>query len=282
MVLEGDAATATAVGITVEPEGGSDEPTSDAHRALRLLAGRMSTTAPRRIAVVGSGVAGLTAAYVASRTAHVTLFEADERLGGHADTHVVPHRRRRAAHRHRVHRAQPADLPDAAAPLRRARHRHPAVRDVPVGLRPGHRGRVRRRPRRAGPLPDPRGRHLARPTGGCWPRSRASTGARGPSWPRRGRRTTSPRTRPCEPSSTRAASAPTSCGTSWSRSWRPSGRATRRPRSTTPPATCSRSSSTTGCSASSGRPSGARSPAARPPTSRPSPSTSRTSAWAPR
>ncbi|MBD8871173.1 DUF1365 family protein [Nocardioides sp. MJB4] len=41
------------------------------------------------MAVVGSGVAGLTAAYVASRTAHVTLFEADSRLGGHADTHVV-------------------------------------------------------------------------------------------------------------------------------------------------------------------------------------------------
>ncbi len=47
------------------------------------------TTTPQRIAVVGSGVAGLTAAYVASRTAHVTLFEADDRLGGHADTHVV-------------------------------------------------------------------------------------------------------------------------------------------------------------------------------------------------
>ncbi|MDQ3484886.1 MAG: NAD(P)-binding protein, partial [Actinomycetota bacterium] len=44
----------------------------------------------RRIAVVGSGVAGLTAAYVASRTAHVTLYEADDRLGGHADTHLVP------------------------------------------------------------------------------------------------------------------------------------------------------------------------------------------------
>ena len=43
----------------------------------------------RRIAVVGSGVAGLVAAHVASRTAHVTLFEADARLGGHADTHVV-------------------------------------------------------------------------------------------------------------------------------------------------------------------------------------------------
>ena len=49
----------------------------------------MSSIAPRRIAVVGSGVAGLTAAYVASRTAHVTLFEADDRLGGHADTHRV-------------------------------------------------------------------------------------------------------------------------------------------------------------------------------------------------
>ena len=46
-------------------------------------------TPPTRVAVIGSGVAGLTAAYVAARTAHVTLFEADDRLGGHADTHVV-------------------------------------------------------------------------------------------------------------------------------------------------------------------------------------------------
>ncbi|MGI8522140.1 MAG: FAD-dependent oxidoreductase [Nocardioides sp.] len=46
-------------------------------------------TTPRRIAVVGSGVAGLTAAWISSRTAHVTLFEADERLGGHADTHLI-------------------------------------------------------------------------------------------------------------------------------------------------------------------------------------------------
>jgi uncharacterized protein len=46
-------------------------------------------TGRRRIAVIGSGVAGLTAAYVAARTAHVTLYEADARLGGHADTHDV-------------------------------------------------------------------------------------------------------------------------------------------------------------------------------------------------
>ena len=50
------------------------------------------TAAPaarRRIAVIGSGVAGLTAAHVAARSAHVTLYEADARLGGHADTHDV-------------------------------------------------------------------------------------------------------------------------------------------------------------------------------------------------
>ncbi|GAA1514156.1 FAD-dependent oxidoreductase [Nocardioides humi] len=50
----------------------------------------MTTPSPRRIAVVGSGVAGLTAAYLASRSGtQVTLLEADDRLGGHADTHPV-------------------------------------------------------------------------------------------------------------------------------------------------------------------------------------------------
>ncbi|MBM7517339.1 FAD-dependent oxidoreductase [Nocardioides nitrophenolicus] len=50
----------------------------------------MTTATPRRIAVVGSGVAGLTAAHLAARAgAQVTLLEADDRLGGHADTHVV-------------------------------------------------------------------------------------------------------------------------------------------------------------------------------------------------
>jgi predicted NAD/FAD-binding protein len=41
-------------------------------------------------AVIGSGVAGLTAAHVLQRRYDVTLFEADERLGGHAHTHEVP------------------------------------------------------------------------------------------------------------------------------------------------------------------------------------------------
>lgn len=49
----------------------------------------MSGTPRRRVGIVGSGVAGLTAAYVASRHAEVVVFEADDRLGGHADTHTV-------------------------------------------------------------------------------------------------------------------------------------------------------------------------------------------------
>jgi uncharacterized protein len=40
-------------------------------------------------AVVGAGVAGLTAAYVLQQAYDVTLYEADDRLGGHAHTHDI-------------------------------------------------------------------------------------------------------------------------------------------------------------------------------------------------
>jgi predicted NAD/FAD-binding protein len=43
----------------------------------------------RRIAVIGAGVSGLTAAYLLQQRADVTLYEADDRLGGHAHTHDV-------------------------------------------------------------------------------------------------------------------------------------------------------------------------------------------------
>ncbi|WP_308012909.1 DUF1365 family protein [Janibacter melonis] len=46
-------------------------------------------SARRRVAVVGSGVSGLVAAHVLSRTDSVVLYEADDRLGGHAHTQDV-------------------------------------------------------------------------------------------------------------------------------------------------------------------------------------------------
>ncbi|WP_369213194.1 NAD(P)/FAD-dependent oxidoreductase [Streptomyces flavofungini] len=43
----------------------------------------------RRTAVIGGGIAGLTAAHVLGRSHEVTLYESDARTGGHAHTHDV-------------------------------------------------------------------------------------------------------------------------------------------------------------------------------------------------
>ena len=47
-----------------------------------------------RIAVIGSGISGLGAAWALSRRHHVTLYESDDRLGGHANTWEVEDRER--------------------------------------------------------------------------------------------------------------------------------------------------------------------------------------------
>ena len=47
-------------------------------------------TAPKRIAVVGAGISGLSAAWLLSKRHEVVLFEAEDRLGGHSCTVEAP------------------------------------------------------------------------------------------------------------------------------------------------------------------------------------------------
>ena len=43
-----------------------------------------------RIAIVGSGIAGLSCAWLLHRRHNVTVFEADPRIGGHSNTVILP------------------------------------------------------------------------------------------------------------------------------------------------------------------------------------------------
>ena len=204
--------------------------------------------------MVGSGVAGLTAAYVASsdEAVSVTLYEADDRLGGHADTHDVAgpdgvlaidtgfivHNERTYPTLLRIFAELGVATQDSEMSM--------STRDDAHGPGVGRRARGRR------PVP-----HRAEPG----PTGVPPDAHRDPALPPRrppppgGGAATTPR---CAGSSTPTASRRTSPGTSWSPSWPRSGRATRTSPWTTRPATCSASSTTTACSASSGRPSGRR------------------------
>ena len=47
----------------------------------------ISNPSPRpRVAVVGAGISGLSAAWLLSKSADVTFYEAEDRLGGHSHT----------------------------------------------------------------------------------------------------------------------------------------------------------------------------------------------------
>ena len=42
-----------------------------------------------KIAIIGSGISGLTAAYLLNRKHDVTIFEANDYVGGHTHTHKI-------------------------------------------------------------------------------------------------------------------------------------------------------------------------------------------------
>ena len=136
--------------------------------------------ARRKIAVVGSGVAGLTAAHVLQRGGRRHPVRG-RRAAGRARRHA---RGRRTASgqmlrgRHRLHRPQPPHLPDPAAPVRRTRRRHAGVGDEHVDLVRRLRSRVRRRPRAVRTAALAAGREHAALPAPAASRSVASTGTR--------------------------------------------------------------------------------------------------------
>ena len=207
----------------------------------------------RSIAVVGAGVAGLTAAYVLAQRHDVTLYEADDRLGGHAHTHDVTdsagnvlavdtgfivHNDRTYPHLRRLF----GELGVRTRPTEMSMSIHDERSGVEFAGGRGAKG-VFAQPRRA---LDPRV-----PVG---PGRRSSASRCGPtrSW-------TGPTTaiRPPTVSSSAATASPTrSCACTRCRWCRACGRWAPVRRWTIPPDTCSDSSTTTACSSCTARRSG--------------------------
>ena len=90
---------------------------------------RRARGAAVKIAIVGAGIAGNTAAYRLQAEHDVTVFEADDYVGGHTHTVDVEHGGVHVRGRHGLHRVQRLDLSRASSPCSPARCRDPADDD---------------------------------------------------------------------------------------------------------------------------------------------------------
>ena len=83
-----------------------------------------------RIAVIGSGISGMAAAYYLSRKHEVFLFEKEPRLGGHTHTVTVESSQRPAGGGHGVHRPQRPHISEPGKAVCRTGRRDSAERHV--------------------------------------------------------------------------------------------------------------------------------------------------------
>ncbi len=91
---------------------------------------------PLKIAIIGTGIAGNVAAHRLHRAGHdITVYEADDHIGGHTHTHRIELDGEVQHDRHRLHRLQRPDLPELHRAARRARRGIAAELDELLGAR---------------------------------------------------------------------------------------------------------------------------------------------------
>ena len=89
----------------------------------------------QRIAVVGSGIAGTSIAWMLRKQYAVTLFERNDYFGGHTHTIVVDENGSTRSRRYRLHRLQRAELPAPDGTVRRPRRSDARHGNVVRGIR---------------------------------------------------------------------------------------------------------------------------------------------------